>query len=52
MVADFTCVNNYLDEHHEGAGEKGHVDQGAEGDQPPQRRAFGQERLLRGMGGL
>lgn len=35
----------YLDEHHEGAGEEGHVDQGAEGDQPSQRRALGQERL-------
>lgn len=35
----------HLDEHHEGAGKEGHVDEGAEGDHPPQRRALGQQRL-------
>jgi hypothetical protein len=40
-----TYLCTCLDEHHESAGQEGHVDQGAERDEPAQRRALGQEGL-------
>ena len=46
MYAHLNPHPPYLDEHHEGAGEEGHVDERAEGDEPPQRRALRQQRLL------